>query len=173
MHKYILKILLLVSFLIVAPMSTPLAQKNDGFSVAMPGWTYQPKSQIRDLKLPGVPEFQGLLNRRKSGVLTPSIYVLKQSMPNLKNENLETWLIHKYLKDRGTLSHKGPFKTEHHQGYIHVFSSTSGPTKMINVIYSFQMGHELVLLSQTTVAASFKTDHQTTNAALKHIKLIK
>lgn len=168
------KLLLVMQLSLGLLIFSSAAQADDHFAITLPGWTYQPRAHLREFQMPEMQEFQGLLNKRGAASSTPSIFVLKQSMPAAGTENLEAWFNQKYFKGKGALSWKAPIKElENHQGYVYIFSSKTGRSTVMHLIYTFRVGHELVLLSQTTIPSTVKTDLKLTSTALKHIKFIK
>lgn len=159
--------------LIISLPLTSHANQDATFSAVMPGWSYQPKQTAFTLENLDVFEFRGLLNKNGKGFV-PSMFVLKQPMPNKKNvDHLELFLNKKYFKNRASLKQKTPLASNNkYKTQTYVFATKEKGQVFVTLVYAYQVKNDLILLSQTSRPNSYKNDYKATTTALNHIKFV-
>ncbi|MCO5112971.1 MAG: hypothetical protein M9899_02225 [Bdellovibrionaceae bacterium] len=167
---------LLSKILFTLVISLPLtghANQDATFSTVMPGWSYQPKQTASTLENLDVFEFRGLLNKNGKDFV-PSMFVLKQPMPNNKTvDHLEMFLNKKYFKNKASLKQKTPLTSSNgYRTQTYIFTTKEKGQVFVTLVYAYQVKKDLILLSQTSRPNNYKNDYKVTATALNHIKFI-
>lgn len=167
-----MKKLWLVCFCFLLPL-TLWGQSTD-LAVALPDWKFLPKSSHNNWKFrSNFAEFQGLLDKR-GGSTIPSIFVLKYSMPEKSEmDQLEVWLNKKYFRNKATLNLKRKLENSSNlPAHVYIFTVKDPKMTYINFFYTYKVGKNLVVLSQSSTVHNYKNDLRVSSQALKHIKFI-